>query len=176
MFEEDKYFEFRDIITMNYRYSYGGQSHFFRELKRNKTIMGAKCPKCGVLRCPPRSGCSTCYEDTVPVEMGERGEVVVCVQAWFASSTYVGNIPYFIGYVLLDGADSAIHQNIVVRDEAPSVDAVKKGTRVKAVFKAEREGKVTDFFFVPESDLNDELLKTPKLEESAVRKYWETLG
>ena len=53
-----------------------------------------------------------------------------------------------MGFIKLDGADTSLLQGIFSENLVPS--KIKKGKRVKAVFLKEREGKMTDFFFVPE--------------------------
>ena len=142
--------QIRDQIVINYKYTMGGQSKFFLELMRNKKILGTKCKKCGKVWMPPRINCSDCYEDTDWVEMKQTGEIKISTIVWFTTSEFIQNVPYSIAFIKLDGADTAFLQGIFSENLVPS--KVKKGERVKAVFLKEREGKMTDFFFVPENE------------------------
>ena len=153
--------EIRDKIEINYKYSIGGQSIFFIELKNNKKILGTKCKKCGKTWMPPRIKCSDCYKDTYWVEMKQAGSIEVSTIVWYTTSDFIQNIPYGIAFIKLDGADTAVLQGIFSENLVPS--KVKKGQRVKAIFKKEREGKMTDFFFVPEDEY-DQWISKPEYE------------
>jgi len=142
--------EIRDIIKINYKYSLGGQSKFFLELMNNKKILGTKCTKCGKIWMPPRINCSDCYVTAEWVEVKTTGTIEVSTIVWYTTSAFIKKIPYGTAYVKLDGADTALLQGIFSENLVPS--KIKKGKRVRAVFQKEREGKMTDFFFVPEDE------------------------
>ena len=142
--------EIRDFIKINYKYTMGGQSKFFIELKNNKKLLGTKCSKCGKTWMPPRINCSECYEPADWIEMKQTGTIEVSTIVWYTTSAFIKAIPYGVAYVKLDGADTALLQGIFSENLVPS--KVKKGSSVKAVFLKEREGKMTDFFFVPEDE------------------------
>ncbi len=160
----EKYHEIEDQIIMNYKYALGGQSKFFIELKNNKRIFGAKCKKCGTTYCPPRVSCAKCYEPTEWVPLRDIGEIKVSTFVWFSTSKFIQHVPYAVGYIQLEGASTAINQGIFSESLAPS--KIKAGKKVKAVFKKEREGKVTDFFFVP-IDEYDAWINKPEYEGGA---------
>jgi uncharacterized OB-fold protein len=147
-FEKDKYFEIWDKYVMSYKYSYGRQSRFFKELYSNQNIMGSKCPKCGTVYCPPRSHCSECYEENEWVILPQTGKVLTSVVCWYVSSEFFIEVPYACAYVQVDHTDTGMLQRIVSRD----VEKVRPGIRVRAVFKEKREGKMSDFYFVPEGE------------------------
>ena len=142
--------EIRDIIKINYKYTMGGQSKFFLEIMKNKKILGAKCTKCGKVWMPPRINCSDCFVPADWHEVKHTGTIKVSTIVWYTTSAFIQNIPYGTAYVKLDGADTALLQGIFSENLVPS--KIKKGKRVKAVFQKEREGKMTDFFFVPEDE------------------------
>jgi len=142
--------EIRDIIKINYKYSMGGQSKFFLELMNNKKILGTKCTKCGKIWMPPRINCSDCYVPAEWVEVKHTGTIEVSTIVWYTTSAFIKKIPYGTAYVKLDGASTALLQGIFSENLVPS--KIKRGKRVKAVFQKEREGKMTDFFFVPEDE------------------------
>ncbi len=156
--------EIRDRIAINYKYSLGGQSKFFIDVMNNKKLLGTKCTKCGKTWMPPRINCSDCYEPAEWIEMTQTGIIQVSTIVWYTTSAFIKAIPYAIGYIKLDGAQTAFLQGIFSENLVPS--KVKKGSRVKAVFLKEREGKMTDFFFVPEDEYENWINK-PEYEGGA---------
>lgn len=138
--EVDAPLEVPDIMSIRYKYTYGQQSRFFRELRDNARIMGGKCPKCGVVYCPPRANCSECYQPTEWVEVSNQGTVITCTKVHFSTSQFLSSVPYNCAYVKLDGADTWMFQNIDAKE-------VKPGDRVKAVFRKNRTGHMSDFVF-----------------------------
>jgi len=142
--------EIRDKIVINYKYSMGGQSKFFLELKNNKKILGTKCKKCGKVWMPPRVNCSDCYEDTDWIEVQPSGKILTSTIAWYTTSAFIKNVPYGMAFIKLDGASTGMLQGVFSENLVPS--KIKRGKRVKAVFNKNRQGKMTDFFFVPEEE------------------------
>jgi uncharacterized OB-fold protein len=141
--EIDHPLEIPDRMSITYRYSYGRQSRFFRELRDNARLMGAKCPQCGVVYCPPRSDCSNCYVETEWVPLSGEGVIEGCTTVYYGTSDHIGKVPFVCAFVKLDGADFFIWQFI----DADDITKVKPGARVKAAFKEHRSGLVTDFIF-----------------------------
>ncbi|MBD3352735.1 MAG: hypothetical protein GF364_14705 [Candidatus Lokiarchaeota archaeon] len=151
----DKNFEdhqIRDKIQIDYKYTMGGQSKFFIDLMNDKKLQGTKCKKCGKIWMPPRIACSDCYEDTEWIELPHTGTIRVSTIVWYTTSDFIQNVPYGVAFIQLDEADTGLLQGIFSENLVPS--KVKKGQRVRAVFKKQedREGKMTDFFFVPEDE------------------------
>jgi len=134
--------EVPDFMSTRYKYSYGGQSRFFRELRDNAKIVGAKCTKCGMVYCPPRTDCSECYVPNEFVPVASEGTVMTCTKVHFSTSSFLSSVPYNCAYIKLDGADTWMFQNIDAED-------VKPGDRVKAVFRKNRTGHMSDFVFKP---------------------------
>lgn len=141
-------FEVPDRWIATYRYSYGGQSRFFREIIFNKKLYGTKCTSCGKVFCPPRADCPHCYEKTKWVELPGKGTVESYTTVYFGTSAAVRKFPFICAYVKLDGADTVICTNIEMDD----VSKARVGMRVKAVFKEDRDGTITDFYFKPAED------------------------
>lgn len=137
--------EVPDKMSITYKYTYGGQSRFFRELRDNKKIMGTKCKSCGLTFCPPRSTCSNCYGDVQWTELTGQGTVEGCTVVHFGTSEHVGKVPFVCAFIKLDGADFFIWHMI----ETDDVNSIKPGTRVKASFKDKRFGLISDFIFKP---------------------------
>jgi len=135
--------EVPDEITIKYKYSLGGQSRFFREIRRNKKLYGAHCPVCGITFCPPRQDCNRCYGSTEWVELSGQGTVVTCCAVYFTNSSFIKKIPFVCALVRLDGTDFLILGNIEMDD----ITKARPGMRVKTRFREHREGSITDFFF-----------------------------
>ncbi len=134
-----------DLWSVTYNYSYGRSSRFFRELKENRRIMASRCPTCGQVLCAPRADCRRCFVRTEWIEAAQTGTVLTYAVVHEAVSDYRGPVPYAVAQVNIDGTDSCIFQ--IVRGVAP--EKVHVGMRVQARFKDEREGRITDFEFVP---------------------------
>ena len=143
--------EIRETILNEYLQTYGGVSRFFREVMENQRLMGTKCKGCGKVWCPPRLFCSDCYGDTEWVEVSPQGEVTAAVDVYYVPANYslhnYLDLPYVLALIKLDGADTCLY-NVVF---APNlgVNQIKRGTRVRAVIREKREGKLTDFYFMP---------------------------
>lgn len=137
--------EIPDKIEIFYKYTYGQQSRFFREIRENKKLFGSKCPKCGKVFCPPRAGCPHCYQDTQWVPLEGTGTLVTYTIVYFSNSAFARKVPFVCGYVRLDGSDSLMMQNIYMDD----VQKARPGMRVQVRYQEERDGRVTDIYFMP---------------------------
>ena len=141
--EREKYFEVPDKIAMFYKYSYGQQSRFFKELKDNATLYGTRCRKCGIVYFPPRAQCSECYSDTEWVPVSNEGIVVSGTTVWYTTSEFFDKTPYAVGYVRPRNASTAMLQRIDLKGR----ESVEPEETVIAVFKRERFGSVSDFWY-----------------------------
>ena len=137
--------EIPDQIEVIYKYSYGQQSRFFRELRDNKKLYGTKCTQCGKVYCPPRADCPLCYKKTEWVPLKGTGVIESCTVQYYTTSPFIKKLPFICGYVKLDGTDFIM----LALMEADDVEKVKPGTRVETVFRDERTGTITDFYFRP---------------------------
>jgi len=138
-------FEIPDRIDMNYRYSYGGISPFFRAIKEEATLLGSRCTGCKKTYLPPRINCSQCYRPTRWVPLGTEGIVITCTTVYYATSRFFSKAPFVCAYIQVDGADTLLLQNIILDD----VTQARPGMRVRIVFRTERRGEMADFYFVP---------------------------
>jgi uncharacterized OB-fold protein len=73
------------------------------------------------------------------------GVIKACTVQYYTTSVFIKKVPFICAYVQLDGTDSLLMTNMEVED----VSRIKVGTRVKAVFREERHGAITDFYFRP---------------------------
>lgn len=141
----DRPLEVPDKIEVHYKYSYGQQSRFFREIRENRKLYGTKCPQCGRVYCPPRAGCPHCYQETTWIPLEGTGTVATYTVVYFSTSAFVRKVPFACAYVKLDGTEFLLMQNIYMDD----VTKIRAGMRVKACFQEERDGRITDIYFVP---------------------------
>lgn len=146
--------EIRHSIENVYLYSYGGVSRFFREVVENQRLMGTKCKGCGKVWCPPRIFCSDCYGDAEWIELPPLGTVMAAIDVYYVPANYslhqYLDLPYILALIKLDGADTCLYNVVFLPDVG--VGRIKRGARVRAVFREKREGKLTDFYFVPLED------------------------
>ena len=118
--------DIKDVF--NYRFSYGGQSEYFRGLENGKLVA---------------SKCSKCYSGTETTELSGEGEVL-CSLTLMAPPPRLKHIKSPVASALIrpDGADTCIKAMVVSR-KGP----VAKGTRVKAKFMGKVK-TIADFYFV----------------------------
>ena len=141
----DEVFETPDAWSVKYNYHYGRMSPFFRALKEDKKLLGTRCPKCGRVCCPPRVDCPECFVKAVWVELPLEGKIDTFCITHFAVAGVEIELPYCLANVNIDGTDTTILQRVTGVD----LDKIQIGMRVKAGFKENREGKITDFEFTP---------------------------
>ena len=134
-----------------YRYFAGATaSRFFAEIRDNRRIMGTRCATSGRVLVPARSFSDAEYALTTDwVETGPGGvlEVFTIVATKFPG---LPDPPFVLGYVTLDGADTAILyyiSGVDLTDLDAAARILMSRPRVTAVFKDEREGRITDFHF-----------------------------
>lgn len=138
--------EVPDRMVIDYRWSCGGVSPFFRALRDDGRILGSACPSCGKVWLPPRTTCSDCFVETAWKPVGPGGRVVAATSVHFATSAFFRQVPFVCAYIHLDGADTAIMANIT----GMTLEEARPGARVRAEFRELRMGSMGDFWFVPE--------------------------
>jgi uncharacterized OB-fold protein len=137
-------------LTLTYDYALGKVAGTFFDGLRDGKILASKCSASGLAYLPPRAFCERSFQPCDDwVEAGGEGVI--------ESSTIVVRgfegkrpPPVAIAFVRLDGVDSAIANYVDGVDCSDPEQAMKSlvpGTRVRVVFAAEREGRVTDFSF-----------------------------
>ena len=123
-------------------------SRFYTELRDNKKIFGTKCAACGEVLVPPRSFCGKCFQPiTEWVELKDTGTLQTCtVVRYEVPGIQPMKPPYAYGIIKLDGADTGFVHIVAEAD----FDNLKAGTKVKAVFKDDRQGNLLDIhYFTP---------------------------
>lgn len=154
--------DFLEIRTSNvndYLYSYGGVSPFFVGLRDEKVIKGTRCPDCSNVYCPPRTKCPTCYVSTEWIDLPPTGTVVSAVDCYYVPPNYdlhrYLTLPYTLALIQLDGATTGLY-SVVSTSGRHRQGLVRPGDRVRARFREQREGRLTDVYFVPEREAVDQ--------------------
>jgi uncharacterized OB-fold protein len=122
---------------------------------RDGHILGIRCGRrvlCPPLEFDPESG-----ETLTPdfVEVGPAG--VVESWTWIAEPTrkHPFQEPFAFALIKLDGADTAMPH--AVRAAGP--ESMVTGMRVRAQFRDERSGAITDVYFVPEGEAREQAIE-----------------
>ena len=163
-----------DIIYTGYEFTCGEMSAFFIALKDGLKILGSKCPKCGIIRCPVvMKYCPDCeFEEMELVELPDIGIMASTASiTYFAHALFQYKVPFGRGYVFLGDSVMALPVNVYTTKGLLTSGVFKKDTAVKIVFRDQREGRITDIFAVPAGELSEEqLAKSPLMESDLV---WE---
>jgi len=148
--ESQEFHEYPDQMCINYIYSTGELSKFFIEIRDNEKLFGTRCTKCGFGYFPPRIYCGRCYAPCEWEEISGKGEIVTGTITHFGVSNFTSRPKTTIAFIKVDGMDQLIRHTILMSDEDCIMENIKQGTRVRVEFKPQeqREGKITDFYFV----------------------------
>jgi len=125
-------------------------SYFYAQIRDNAKVFGRRCAKSGRVLVPPRAFSDQTLQPTtewVEVGPGGRIEAFSIVYEQFQN---LPDPPYAFGYVLLDGADTALggfFRGVDLKDPAKAAEALKIGTRVVTKFAEKRTGDVLDFWY-----------------------------
>jgi uncharacterized OB-fold protein len=152
----ERYLQTNEAMFTFYKRTKGEHSPYFLALKERKVILGGRCPKCKLLRVPPfELGCPECsFVDLELVEVPDTGVMNSTPPiTYFAHSLLQHQVPFGRGRVMLKGADTALPIHVYTTKGVLTPRIFKKGTPVKVVFRDKREGKPTDIFAVPLSEL-----------------------
>jgi uncharacterized protein len=125
-------------------------SWFYVQIRDHAKIYGRRCAESGRVLVPPRSFSDQTLQPTtewVEVGPGGRIEAFTIVYEQFQN---LPDPPYAFGYVLLDGADTAMggfFKGIDLTDPAVAAAKMKIGTRIITRFAEQRTGDVLDFWY-----------------------------
>lgn len=167
----------KDYMLMNdafytfYERSMGEFSDFFYAIRDQKKIIGCKCTKCGLVRCPPfATHCPDCnFTPTKTVEVGQIGKALSTPPiTYFANALFLDKAPFGRGRVVLEGADTALSVMIYTTTGIMVPGIVTKGTELKIVFRDARIGEISDIFAVPAAELSASQRKKNGLLESEI--------
>ena len=130
-------------ISMPYTWTVGETgSRFLVALRDEEKIMGNHCTQCNTVFVPPRKNCGKCFKD-IPtdnwVELGHEGVVTAFTKIHFNYPLQPAETPFAYALIRLDGADvDFLH---IIKE---NLEKLEKGARVKATFKEDRNGQITD--------------------------------
>ena len=163
-----------DAMFTFYQRSAGELSPFFLAIKNDRKMLGCKCSGCGLVRVPPMmTHCPDCdFAPTKLVEVGQTGKMLSTPPiTYFATSMFADKAPFGRGRVVLEGADTALSVMLYTTTGILVPGLIKKGTKVKVIFRDERVGQISDIYCVPASELTPEQVAKKGLLESEIN--WE---
>jgi uncharacterized OB-fold protein len=184
VFPEDKFVcvERTEPMFTTYWASAGEISPFFLAVMKEKKIIGARCPKCKMVICPPyMTRCPVCQNDDysmVDLEMGiEMPQVGYMLGTppitVFANARFARYAPFGRGRVILGESQSALPIQVFTTTGFLRPGIFKAGTKVKVIFRKNRMGFSTDYFAVPLDEVPEKLRDKNGVEETALR--WKSL-
>lgn len=162
--------------------SAGEISPFFLAVMKEKKIIGARCPKCGMVICPPyMTRCPVCQRDDysmVDLEMGiEMPQVGYMLGTppitVFANARFARYAPFGRGRVILGESQSALPIQVFTTTGFLRPGIFKAGTKVKIIFRKFRMGFSTDYFAVPLEEVPEKLRDKKGVEETELK--WKSL-
>jgi uncharacterized protein len=125
-------------------------SWFFVQLRDHAKMYGKRCAKSGRVLVPPRAFSDQTLQPTTDwVEVGPGGRIEAFTIVYRAFQG-LPPPPYAFGYVMPDGADTAIggfFRGVDLSDPAKAGAALKIGTRVVTRYADDRKGDMLDFWF-----------------------------
>lgn len=139
-----------DTISLQYDYSLGKVAGRFMDGLEQGKILATHCSKSGLTYLPPREYCEQSFAPCDDwVEVGLDG---VIEQSTIVVRGFEGKrkAPQAIAFVKLEGADMPIANyvdGLDLSDIRAAMKRIEPGTKVKAVFADERQGRITDFSF-----------------------------
>lgn len=141
----------KEVWNITYTHALGETaSRFFVELRDNKKILGKRDAKSGRVLVPPRAFSDQTLEPTTDwVEVGPGG-VIETFTMVYETFQNLPEPPYAFGFVMLNGADTAIggfFRGVDLADPAKAAEKLAVGSRVVTKFAEDRIGDITDFWF-----------------------------
>ena len=144
--QDPELLEIRYTLNLPCRFSTGPtMGRCLKAMRDEKKLLANRCPKCGRTMLPPRIVCAVCHVEAKEwVELKDTGTLlafdVVHVPSINPLTGKMREVPYATCTVLLDGGDAVLKHFLEEKDP----DKIAIGKRVKAVWREEREGKLTD--------------------------------
>ncbi len=126
-------------MEADYVYTLGvAGERFFKEIKENGRIMGAKCPRCGIVFVPPRMYCEQCFAKLEEwVDVGKKGVIHTFTIATIDVDGSKLEKPVIYALIKFEGAHGGLIHKI------GETDTVSIGMKVEAVLKPPQERKAS---------------------------------
>ncbi len=184
VFPEDKFIcvERTEPMFTTYWATAGEVSPFFLAVMKEKKILGARCPKCKMVICPPyMTRCPVCQNDDYSlvnletgIEMPQVGYMLGTPPITvFANARFARYAPFGRGRVILGESQSALPIQVFTTTGFLKPGIFKAGTKVKIIFRKFRMGFSTDYFAVPLDEVPEKLRDKNGLEETALK--WKSV-
>jgi uncharacterized OB-fold protein len=140
-----------EVWNITYDHALGEiASFFFVQIRDHAKLYGRRCARTGRVLVPPRAfSDETLLPTTEWVEVGPGGRIEAFTMVYERFNN-LPDPPYAFGYVLLDGADTALggyFKGVDLTDPHKAAERLKIGTRVRTVFAEHRKGDVLDFWY-----------------------------
>jgi len=158
----ETYLQFTSHMATFYKQTYGEHSRFFMALREGRLI-GARCSQCDQVMVPAATWhCPCCnFAEMTEIELPHRG-VLACTApiTIFPSASFIDDAPFARGYVDV-ATDAPIASFLPSRLrtttglERPGIFVA--GVELKLVFENDRQGSIRDIFWVPMSEIPEEL-------------------
>ena len=184
VFPEDKFvcLERTEPMFTTYWATAGEVSPFFLAVMKEKKILGARCPKCKMVICPPyMTRCPVCQNDdyslvnlNTGIEMPQVGYLLGTPPITvFANARFARYAPFGRGRVILGESQSALPIQVFTTTGFLKPGIFKAGTKVKIIFRKVRMGFSTDYFAVPLDEVPEKLRDKNGVEETALK--WKSM-
>ena len=184
VFPEDKFvcLERTEPMFTTYWATAGEVSPFFLAVMKEKKILGARCPKCKMVICPPyMTRCPVCQNDDYSlvnletgIEMPQVGYMLGTPPITvFANARFARYAPFGRGRVILGESQSALPIQVFTTTGFLKPGIFKAGTKVKIIFRKVRMGFSTDYFAVPLDEVPEKLRDKNGVEETALK--WKSM-
>ena len=114
---DDPWHAFRNVerldmeLHFQFKHSLGKVSPFFLALEE-KRLLATRCPECGKVWMPPRVHCGDDLAITDWVEVADSGVLEAASLSAYTLTTGGGKDTLILGYVTLEGTDTAMLQQI----------------------------------------------------------------
>ncbi len=135
-------------VNLPYNWTFGKcATRFFQGFRDDKKIWGTRCSSCGLVTVPPYSYCGRCFAECSEwVEVKDEGELTNFVVQLLDYPGQPMRPPFILARIRLEGSD--IDFTHIIGEADP--DSLRVGARVKAVWREDRTGILTDIrYFKP---------------------------
>lgn len=171
-----------EAMFTTYWASAGELSPFFLAVMKEKKIVGAKCPKCQMVLCPPyMTRCPVCQNGDgslvdleAGMEMPQEGYMLGTPPITvFANARFARYAPFGRGRVILGDSQCALPVQVFTTTGFLKPGIFQRATKVKIIFRKNRMGFSTDYFAVPLDEVPEKLRDKKGLEETSLK--WKSL-
>ena len=133
-------------LDLHYEHAYGPYyGRLFDEIKTNRRIMGVRTPDGDGAFLPPREICDITHKPSGTwVQVKDTGTVRAMSIIYMQFIGQKQAPPYIYAEIILDGASTRLIHNVAGIDMIRAKELVKPGTRVRAVWRKERTGSLSD--------------------------------